>query len=156
MKKIFLSCTRFSNKTWNENVRYRKSNNIPVLYGTDMRIRIKYPMLTEWVVIEMNNDLNKIMGIGFIENKIVFEPTHHIYSIPNFNRYIYKGDKWISRELLVEKNPELVKVLEKMLFTGKSHLKRLTGISRISDDLLNKYDIKGGEYLIELFKSIKI
>tara|TARA_B100000073_G_scaffold348197_1_gene365611 strand:- start:356 stop:697 length:342 start_codon:yes stop_codon:yes gene_type:complete len=113
-------------------------------------------MLTEWVVIEMNNDLNKIMGIGFIENKIVFEPTHHIYSIPNFNRYIYKGDKWISRELLVEKNPELVKVLEKMLFTGKSHLKRLTGISRISDDLLNKYDIKGGEYLIELFKSIKI
>lgn len=135
---IFLACTRFTNKTWNENVCYRKKYEIPVAYGTDIRICGSYPMFSTWLVVEMNNDTNKIMGIGLIQNKLVFDKPKNIYTNHNYNRYMYHGQWWISRKTLCRKSAQLVHVLEHILFKGRGHVKRQTGISLISLRRLNE------------------
>ena len=51
-------------------------------------------------VIEMNNERNKIEGIGLIKNRIETLQKYYIYSEQNYNRYIYKGEYRIGREIL--------------------------------------------------------
>ena len=137
-----ISCTRFNNITWNENIIYRKIHNIPAIYGTDIRICSKYWMTKQWIVFEMNNDTNQIMGIGIIDNRIIFNPTHNIYNNRNYNRYIYRGNKWISRKILIDQNPDIICIMEQLLFTGRGNMKRLSGISKIPPKTLMKYNLK--------------
>jgi hypothetical protein len=86
-------------------------------------------------VIEMNNETNKIIGIGLIKNKII--PKHHkIYSDNNYNRYTYYGKKRINASDFDDK---VLYELEQRLFKGKNHLKRSQGIVEVPFDVREKY-----------------
>ena len=138
---IQIASTRFNNKTLGENNLYKNNNNIDgVIYGVNVKINEKYPFNTILFIIEMNNDLNKINGIGLIKNKLCIEKKVNIYSDFNYNQYIYQGDYWISREKLLRYDNNLLDLLEAMLFKGKSHLKRQSGISIITNKLFKRWN----------------
>jgi hypothetical protein len=135
-----IATTRFNNSTFAENMTYRKKVLEPVLYGVSIRIYEKYSIGCTMFVFEMNNEENKIAGIGVIKNQIVHDKKYKIYSDSDYNRFIYRGKHWISREQLLTMDPELIEIFELMLFKGKSHLKRQSGITVVTEKLTKKWD----------------
>jgi hypothetical protein len=135
---IYLATTRFNETTFQENQTYTSKNNINgVIYGSPLQINKKYPHGSKIYVIEMNNELNEIIAISLIKNKLVYDKKHNIYKDYNFNRYIYKGNYRLERQLLMRYNLMLVEILDMVLFKGKTHLKRIAGIAVIKEKLLN-------------------
>jgi hypothetical protein len=79
-----LTCTRFNNKTWQEYQDWMTTNQqtyeqiykrpLKCIYGAPREIsNKKIPPQTQILVIEMNNDENRIMGIGEIINQTASE-----------------------------------------------------------------------------------
>ncbi len=79
-----LACTRFNNNTWQEYQDWLNTNQqtyeqiyqrpLKCIYGTPREIsNKKIPPQAKILVIEMNNDENKIMGIGEIINQTASE-----------------------------------------------------------------------------------
>ena len=119
-----IACTRFNNKTWQEYQTwlsaYQQSYEhiykrpLKCIYGAPREIsHKKIPPQAKILVIEMNNDENKIMGIGEIINETASEPYkpvaggappppfRKIFSDRNYTRYIYIGNtRYASREEL--------------------------------------------------------
>jgi len=112
----------------------------PILYGTSIRIHQKYEIGCIMFVCEMNNEENRIEGIGLIKNQVVHDKKYKIYSDSDYNRIIYRGSYWLSREQLILLDEELVIIFDKMLFKGKSHLKRQSGITVITEKLTKKWE----------------
>ena len=137
---FYVASTRFKTDTWNENMSYKSKYNIDgVIYGVPIQIKVNYPLNSIIFIVEMNNDTNEILGIGLIRNKLITEKKYYIYNSIEYNRFIYKGDYWISRELILRKNEEIVEILENILFKKKSHVKRMAGISIITNKLLSNW-----------------
>ena len=138
---IKLMVTRFNNNTWCENTRWREKYNYEgCIYNAPIRIKNDISSQSIIYVIEMNNDEHRIEGIGLIRNTLIFEKKHNIYENSDYNRYIYRGDYWLSRQQLEEIDAELVEICELVSFKGKSHLKRLSGISVITKQLFTNWD----------------
>ena len=142
-----LLSSRFDTLTWEENQRFREKNKIPCIYGSPLKISQKIQVDEDVFIIEMNNSLNQIEGIGLIKNTLRLDKYIKLYDTYNFNRYVYKGNHHINREKLLKENNELVYILDNILFKGKTHLKRGSGITCIPDKLLrhticNEMDIK--------------
>lgn len=135
-----LACTRFNNETYDENLRYRTKNNEKVIYGSTLKIREIYPLGMLLFIAEMNNEKNKVEGIGLIKNTLVHDRRHKIYENSEYNRYIYKGNYWLSREDINKFNPEILEILDTILFKGKSHLKCRIGITVITEKLFVHWD----------------
>ena len=85
-----LACTRFNNKTWQEYQDWLNANQqtyehiykrpLKCIYGAPREIsHKKIPPQAKILVIEMNNDENKIMGIGEIMN----ETASEVYRSPS-------------------------------------------------------------------------
>ncbi len=145
-----LASTRFNNITYDENKEYKKKYNIDgVIYGSNLRIKKSYSVGMLLFVFEMNNNTNKIEGVGLIRNNLVVDKRYNIYSKMDYNRYIYKGTYHLSREQLVRYNEAFVLSIENVLFKGKGHLKRQSGISILTEKLLKKK-----EYSLFEFKEI--
>jgi ribosome biogenesis protein Nip4 len=155
---IYLASTRFKTHTWEQNINYKNKNNISgVIYGVPLEIFSKYPLNCIIFVIEMNNDTNEIFGIGLIRNKIITDKKYNIYDCMEYNRFIYKGDFWISREQINRQNINIVEILENILFKKKSHVKRQSGISIIKSKLLlhwKDYPNHNENYLKENIKKL--
>jgi hypothetical protein len=129
--------SRFSSVTWYENVEYRRRKEyLGCIYGCPHRLATKIPLGKLIFIIEMNNSINKIEGVGLIRNTIATDRYYKVYDNNNYNRYIYRGDYHVDREVLEHYNAELVKVLELLLFKGKTHLKRGSGFTSMNDKLL--------------------
>jgi len=120
---VFLT-TRFTDKTYMENCRARKNLNVPCIYGLSKEISPHHPYEPLYI-IEMNNSINQIMGIGIIKKKISLQ-KYNIYSDPFYNSYIYKGYQHFSRDDLPL---WMVDELETLLFKGKGHMKRGQGMT---------------------------
>ena len=106
-----LLTTRFNNATYQQNSRVRKENEeIGCIYGSPMAINEKYTSFDSLsFMIEMNNEANRIEGIGLIRNRICFDRRFQIlYDNGNYNRYIYKGSYRLDRLVIEEYNPKLV------------------------------------------------
>lgn len=114
--------TRFNDETYAENQRCRERNGIKCIYSEQKPISNYLPECT-YFVIEMNNSINKIMGIGVIQNTLA--PKMKVYENP-YNRYVYKGDMHIPISSI---NSQIVEELENILFYGKAHSKRGAGIT---------------------------
>lgn len=109
------------------------------IYNTPVKIKDSVKYNIPLFVIEMNNDENIIMGIGFIHN-ITFNKKYNIYKCGNYNRYSYKGEYRIDRLLFNEREIVNIDILETLLFKGCTHSKRGQGITIIPDWILkNKY-----------------
>ena len=132
---FYLACTRFNNLTYAENTNYRNKQNEIAIYGTTLKIRDIYNVGTLIFIVEMNNDQNKIEGIGLIKNLLVCDKRHKIYDNDEYNRYIYRGKYWLSRTQINNVNEKIIEIFENILFKGKSHLKCRIGITIITERL---------------------
>jgi hypothetical protein len=99
----------------------------------------------------MNNETNKIEGIGLIKNVLVHDKRHKIYDNNEYNRYIYRGKYWLSREQINKFDPDILEIFDTVLFKGKSHLKCRIGITIITEKLFTHwiYELK------ELYNKVK-
>jgi hypothetical protein len=138
---LYIASTRFNNETLESNYKYRADKNINgCIYGSCMMINEKYPINSLLFVIEMNNTQNKIEGIGLIKNRLILDKYYKIYEDGNYNRYTYGGKYWVNREQIMEYNSELVEIFDKILFKGKSNLKRISGISVVTEKLFKRWN----------------
>ena len=66
----YIATTRFNNATWNENTRWKQTNNWDgCIYNSPTELPINIPYQALVFVLEMNNDTNQIMGVGLIRNR---------------------------------------------------------------------------------------
>jgi hypothetical protein len=121
--------TRFSDETYEQNRHYRtRHKEVGCIYGPSRKMTDRIAPRTLVYVIEMNNTLNRIEGIGLIRNLICLDKNYRIYNDNNYNRYIYKGIYRLDR---TDIDPHIVAIFDTLLFKGKSHLKRGLGFTRI-------------------------
>lgn len=132
--KFDIYTTRFDNITYEENIEFKKKNSIEggCIYGVD-KLQT-HNMNKVLFILEMNNDKNKIMGIGIIICSLSSNQDINIYSKNQYNNYIYKGNYYIK----IFNNPNIIShwrkfiydEFEKKIFLGKSNQKRSRGITR--------------------------
>lgn len=150
---IKLGVTRFNIETYNENKRWRESRYYDgCIYGSSVKIKESVSPQCVIIIFEMNNSLDIIEGIGIIKNTIVHK-KYNIYNDNNYNRYIYKSNFRLDKKDFDESLREIIINLEKLLFTGKTHLKRGHGIQLVSDTLKKLNDFNFDKYFIDLFKT---
>ena len=127
--------TRFSEETYEQNRHYRfKYKEIGCIYGPSRKMSQRISPRAIVYVIEMNNTLNRIEGVGLIRNMLSMDKNYRIYKEGNYNRYIYKGSYRLDR---TDMEPHILEIFDTILFKGKSHLKRGLGFTRIP---LSLYD----------------
>ena len=131
-----IATTRFNNDTLETNYAYRRKYGFECMYccPQEMSPTIYYNTLV--FVIEMNNQKNQIEGIGLIKNKYETNKYYKVHTDGNNNRYTYIGNYFIDRETLDDYNAELVYVLDEILFKGKTHSKRGSGLTTIPEKVL--------------------
>jgi len=134
---------RFNNETRDCNYEYRKKHGFICMYCVPLELSSKIYYDSNVFVIEMNNSTNKIEGIGLIKNKTVTNRYYKVHTDGNTNRYIYIGNYFINRETIMSFNEILINVLEIILFKGKTHSKRGTGLTIFPEKIL-KLDICQG------------
>lgn len=154
---ISITTTRFNKDTWNENQIYR--SRLPpnsCIYGVPSQLSCKIPLRNLVFVIEMNNSTNKIEGIGLIRNQNHYDKYYKIYQYGNYNRYTYKSEYHLDRTQLLIENEELVTLLEVVLFKGKTHLKRGSGFTMITEKCLKQHEISKEKKNEDLSKEIQV
>ena len=130
--------TRYNDITWQENINHRKKNNLDgCIYGAPHMLSDKILVDSLVFVVEMNNSLNRIEGIGLMKNNIRLDKYISVYKDGNYNRYVYKGNYHIDREVIIRHNSLLVDIFDYILFKEKTHLKRGAGFTTIPEKLLN-------------------
>jgi len=186
MQNIHVVTTRFNTDTWNENSEYRKrirefetkeedgagtgagagaGTGEPCkltrcIYGAPQKLTEKIGNNELVFVVEMNNTINKVEGVGLIRNQVLNKTDnafyYRVYKNGNYNRYIYKSAYHLDRKTLETLCERLVVILDFICFKGKTHLKRGSGFTRIPDKLY-KYKICEGfnmkSMLREVFKT---
>ena len=83
----------------------------------------------------MNNDLNKIIGVGMVRNKPVLS-KHRVYENGNYNRYVYIGNNRIGRDEMSEEEELIMQVFDILCFTGNKHMKRGQGLKSFPIEML--------------------
>ena len=162
-KKIHIMTTRFTNETWNENREYcmKNKNQLNCAYGVPLQANNRFTRDDVMLVLEMNNEENKIMGIGMVKNQpVIRNRMYNIYTNPNYNRYVYLGKNRIDRSELNEEEEEIMQVFDILCFTGKRHPKRLSGLKTFPIDMLYRMSNRAKElgktdlvdFMINMFK----
>jgi len=144
--------TRFNEETYYNNYAYRKKNQdkFACIYCSPCELSCKIAYGTFVYVIEMNNSTNRILGIGLIRNKYETTKYYKVHSHGNWNRYIYIGKYFISRDFLLLSNPAFLYTLEDVLFKGKTHSKRGNGFTRLPEMLVLQKKKEGIDILHEI------
>jgi hypothetical protein len=114
---------------------------VACIYGSPQQMTEKIPLNSLVFVVEMNNSTNKIEGIGLIRNLLNHEKKIRVYQTGNYNRYTYQGNFRIDRCTIEFVCPQILQILEKLVFTGKTHLKRGAGFTRIPEKLYKHHKI---------------
>lgn len=135
----YIVTTKFNTKTWTENCKYRNEKNIRCIYGSPCEFPQKVDYGALAFVLEMNNDMNVIEGIGLIKN-MPCGKQHNIYKDMNYNRHIYKSKYRLRRDELLKSDDKctLLNILEYIVFYEKNHLKRGSGFALLNQELINK------------------
>lgn len=146
-KKVtaFTVCiTRYNNQTWNERSAWLAANpDYACIYKSPVAIKPNIPYEAPLFVLEMNNDTNRIMGVGYIVNEIRADRSYRVYGDQNYNRYTYLGRRRVDRSALVsssKKNAAIIETLERLLFYGARHAKRGQGIHELPAHIRNYPD----------------
>jgi hypothetical protein len=88
-------------------------------------------------ILEMNNDRNRIEGIGMVRNH-PYANKYDVYSNGNYNRYTYVGKYRIDRDSMNEEENEIMTVFDILCFTGNKHMKRGQGLKAFPVEFLYK------------------
>ena len=137
-KPPIIMTSRYNNKTWEETTTYRAKertdeNKVKCVYCCPRKISKEISNNSLLFVIEMNNDTNKIEGIGLIRNKVRYDNKSRVHEQGNFNRYIYTGKNRLD---VSELPSDLVELLNIILFKGKRHSKRGIGLIRLNKGII--------------------
>jgi hypothetical protein len=133
---IFLMTSRFNNRTVEENKKFREKGwPNGCVYCSPQKISDSIPFHSKLMVLEMNNDINRIIAIGLCLNS-PFAEKYSVYEDANYNRYSYVGKYRIERENLDVKEEAVFKALDILCFTGNEHMKRGDGIKQFPTKLL--------------------
>lgn len=129
--EFLIGTVRFNNKTYIENLKWKQRKGYNgCAYGLDKPLSNKIPSGKYIYIVEMNNEINKIMGIGKIKNIIIHSNRSRMYNEDRLNNYIYKSKDFIPRLKIIETQPKgelVLKFLENLLFRGSKHFKRGQG-----------------------------
>lgn len=135
-RKNYIVTTRFNNKTFQENTYYRINNGkYNCIYCAPEPITQKIPYDSVLFVIEMNNELNKTMGIGLVRNHPRVN-KFSIYENKSYCRYTYVGSTRIDRTDMEEDEEEIMELLDLFCFKGNKHMKRGQGIRSFPVEIL--------------------
>lgn len=151
LSKCIITTTRFNNKTFDENKSYRedKTHSFGCIYTGVQPVSQYIRPDTDIYVLEMNNDTNRIMGIGLIRNDPIYK-KYEIYEEEKYNVFSYIGNRRIDRNEMTEKEEQIMQVFDILCFKGKRHQKRLKGVKSFPFDML--YNCK---HIIDLVDFIK-
>jgi hypothetical protein len=143
--------TRFNNQTLESNKRFRLRHNVGCLYGSPFVMK-KFGIDDVVFVIEMNNQENRVEGIGMVLNIVKTGAQYNTYDNYNYNRFVYCGKYRLDRSDLetltckaidvadpnAPENPPInvLQMLDQVLFKGRSHMKRGTQVSSLTDKLI--------------------
>ena len=157
--------TRFKNDTFIQNQRMKHNvfeyNDSCKQHGSLYSTMLPFPKNTSdhkyLFILDMNNETNTIMGIGFLKNILSRNQDLNIYDDPSFNNYIYKSMFYIpicdlNQNYCENIEPSWIEFIKKefiqCLFYGKSNLKRGGSFSRFPMKKLKYIHLK---FLLSLF-----
>jgi hypothetical protein len=153
-KTHYLMTTRFNNNTHDQMMEYcSKSAKIRCAYGSFTRMASYLPQDVVMFVLEMNNDKNKIMGIGMIRNTLSTK-QHFVYNEDVYNTFTYIGSKRIDRTEMTEIEEGVMEICDKVCFKGVSHQKRHKAITVFPVDVHEKYKEDGDLDLTEFVRNM--
>jgi hypothetical protein len=125
--KGILATMRFNTELWTQNKTHRTmlKTQCKTIYACPIAIPQAFPLDSAVFVLEMNNDENKIMGIGMFHNRedVSSYRSVSMYNDVNNNRYVYLGCWRIDVEDMDDEEKEIIRFLEGICFHGKTHLK---------------------------------
>jgi len=153
--KYTLTTTRFNNATWSENRKFLDGNPaLGCIYPTPEENSSKIIVNAPLFVLEMNNEENRIMGVGMVRNRAIVK-KYRVYSNENYNRYAYLGRNRIDREEMTVEEERIMKVFDILCFTGARHMKRLQGIKAFPVDMLYRCSkiLDLVEFIVQMFKT---
>ena len=143
---VVICTARFNNETFQENLQWKQKKNKPThccVYGSPSMLKQSIK-LNEWVIVlEMHNDINKIIGLGLMRNIPI--KNNKIYSCGNYNRFTYEGHIRIdlsNDDVLTTEERIVIRILELSLFYGQKHSKRAKGICELPSRINLLYDFK--------------
>jgi hypothetical protein len=134
MKK-FIVTSRFNNNTWKENQNFRNEMPLGCIYCSPDMITAKIPTDSIVFVLEMNNETNKILGIGMVRNHPVCG-KYRVYLNGNYNRFVYSGKYRIDRNEMTEEEDKIMQAFDILCFKGNTHMKRGQGLKSFPIDML--------------------
>lgn len=149
----FIMTSRFNNKTFYENIQYRNSHKIGCIYCSPQPICSNIACDAIMFVLEMNNDENKITGIGMVKNHPIVG-KYVVYEKGNYNRYVFIGKHRIDRTEMNEQEEEIIKAFDILCFKGDTHHKRGQGLTTFSLSMLFNCNsiINLTEFIASMFK----
>jgi hypothetical protein len=131
-----LMTSRFNNSTWKENQFYRDSHpEIGCIYCSPEPISSQINTDSIMFILEMNNDTNKIMGVGMVRNHSILG-KYFVYDNGNYNRYVFIGKNRIDRSEMTDEEERIMKVFDILCFNGNKHMKRGQGLKSFPTDML--------------------
>lgn len=156
--KHYLMVTVFDEVTWAENRAYlarSRSGSLKCVYCSPARLARKLLPNAPLFILEMRNDLNRIMGIGLVLNDTKIEANKYsVYSNRNYNRYCFRGSRRIDRSDMSAHELAVMCVLDAAVFNGHLHMKRCKGIQLLPMKTVLKYldEIDFVEFVMNMFK----
>ena len=135
--------TRYNNQTWGERTAWLAANpDYACIYKAPVAIKPNIPYEAPLFVLEMNNDANQIMGVGYVINEIRADRSYRVYGDQNYNRYTYLGRQHVDRAVMMrtKASAAVIETLERLLFYGARHAKRGQGIHELPAHIRNYPD----------------
>jgi hypothetical protein len=153
--KHFVLTSRFSNATWYENQQYRDAHpKVGCIYCSPEPIAAHISPDKIIFILEMNNDTNRIIGVGMIRNHPHCN-QFSVYENDNYNRYTYMGKTRIDRTQMNHQEERIMQIFDALCFKGNKHMKRGQGLKMFPIDMLyrcsKKIDLV--DSICEMFKN---
>jgi hypothetical protein len=151
----YIITSRFSNNTWKENINYRENNeDVKCIYCSPFNVSQSIKPNSIMFVLEMNNETNKILGIGMVRNKIKHPYKYTVYQKMKYNRFNYTGSYRIDRRECNVEELILFKYFDLVCFRGNKHMKRGQGLTLFPMSTLYEWKEKLNmvDYIRAMFK----
>ena len=157
-RRHYLMTIRYGNETHREMKAYCEKNSaraIKCTYGCPKAISDCVIRDSIMMVLEMNNDENRIEGIGMVRNTAQEKRGMSIHDDGNLNRFIYMGTKRIDRSEMTADEELVVAAFDIICFKGYNHQKRGHGITIFPLDVIEKCKklIDLQEFVLTMFKT---
>ena len=149
-KPYQLMITVFNNKTYSINRAFADKMKYPCIYSSPVAISNTILPNTKLFIIEMNNEINRVMGIGYIKNNHCTKRIYEDEDDTTYNGNTYRGLCHIVRDEQI-----LFQVLDRLCFYGTTHLKRSNGITRFPVIWQYRLREKGEELSFDIVSKIQ-